>query len=53
MGTFIKLFIVGVIVIVMFKVAAALLPYVLVGFLFLYVVNHFKKKKNNSTQEES
>lgn len=51
MGTFIKLFIVGVIVIVMFKVAVALLPYVLIGFLFLYLVDYFKKKKRS--QKES
>lgn len=44
MGTFIKLFIVGVIFIALFKVAAAMLPFVLVGFLFLYIVKEIKKK---------
>ncbi len=52
MGTFIKLFIVGVIVIVMFKVAVALLPYVLVGFLFLYLVAYFKKKKHSHKESK-
>lgn len=44
MSTFIRLFIIGVIVVVLFKVAAAMLPYVLLGFLFIYLVNYFKKK---------
>lgn len=48
MGTFIRLFIIGVIVVVVFKIAAAMLPYVLLGILFLYVINHFKKKEKNN-----
>ncbi len=47
MGTFIRLFILGLIVVVVFKIAAAMLPFVLLGFLFLYMVRYFKKKDSN------
>ncbi len=44
MGTIIRLFLVGVLVVVFFKIAAAMLPYVLLGFLVLYIVRHYRNK---------
>lgn len=47
MGTFIRLFIIGVLVVVFFKVLGAVLPYVLLGLLAVYLINKIKKNNKN------
>lgn len=46
MGNFIKLFLLGILVIALFNVAVAMLPFVIVGFVALYLYDRFVGPKD-------
>lgn len=51
MGKFIKLFLLGVLVIALFSVAVSMLPYVIVGFVVLYLYDRYFGKDKADRRE--
>ncbi|XMB86578.1 hypothetical protein RJG79_01990 [Mycoplasmatota bacterium WC44] len=52
MRTLIKLFIIAIIMVLVFKIAAVLLPFVIIGFGTLYLINYLEGRKNNNDEVE-
>lgn len=46
----IKLFIIGIIMILLFKIAMVLLPIALIGFVTIYAINYFHKRKDDEVE---
>ncbi len=47
MGTLIRLLLMGLLVVVLFKIAKFLLPFVLLGFVVVFLKKHFEDDKKN------